>query len=60
MPKVGAGDYTDLIIYKDALRRINPNFDQDEPLMKEWVLKNAKARNVTETFSTVSMSVRSF
>ena len=58
MPKAGAGDYTDLIDYKEALRSIQPNLEKDEPLQKEWTLIKGKIRNATETFSTVSMSIK--
>ena len=59
MPKAGAGDYTDLINYKEALRAIQPNLEIDEPLLKEWIFSNGKNRNSTETFSTISMSIKS-
>ena len=59
VPKAGAGDYTDLIDYKEALRAIQPNLDKDEPLLKEWILNKGKNRLSTETFSTVSMSIKS-
>lgn len=42
VPKAGAGDYTDLIDYKEALRSIKPNLDKDEPLLKEWILSNSR------------------
>jgi hypothetical protein len=58
MPKAGAGDYTDLIDYKEALRSIQPNLEKDEPLEKEWTLSKTKNRNATETFSTISMSIK--
>lgn len=38
--KIGSGDHTDMIKYKEALKSIHPNLELNEPLMKEWVLTN--------------------
>ena len=36
---------TDTIMYKDALQRITINMDVDEPLMKEWIVRQPNLAN---------------
>lgn len=58
-PKAGAGDVTDLIDYKTALRTIDINLDVDEPLAKEWVLKTGNG-NLASQIDTLSIRTSVF
>ena len=46
-----------MIRYKEALQRLSPNFEVDEPLMKEWVVR--VDRDATAYSAMLGTSIRS-
>ena len=57
-PKAGSGDVSDQIDYKVALRMLDINLDVDEPLSKEWIIKQSGNTNTSnDSYSNVNTSV---
>lgn len=51
-PKAGGVSTTDQIQFRDALKRICINLDVDEPLFKEWVVRDAARDSELSYFAT--------